>query len=194
MLLPLLITGLLSSELTFPLAAKSIFAILLGAPEETAVEGPPDLSLVEQTGDWVTGTYSLEGSSNFDSYLKELGVGFILRQLAQVAQPTVTVDRNCSATPTPSEAEFCIWTIHTDAAVRQHTISFHLGEEVEDTTMDGRSVRSKFSQDVANQLEEEQTGEGKTTLLVRSFYEDRMEVNMRVGQVSASSVFRRTGP
>ena len=36
---------------------------------------------------------SLEGSSNFDSYLKELGVNFILRQLAQVAQPTVTVDR-----------------------------------------------------------------------------------------------------
>ena len=27
---------------------------------------------------------SLEGSTNFDSYLKELGVGFILRQLAQV--------------------------------------------------------------------------------------------------------------
>ena len=39
------------------------------------------------------GMISLEGSSNFDSYLKELGVGFILRQLAQVAQPTVTVDR-----------------------------------------------------------------------------------------------------
>ena len=36
---------------------------------------------------------SLEESSNFDGYLKELGVGFILRQLAQVAQPTVTVDR-----------------------------------------------------------------------------------------------------
>ena len=38
-------------------------------------------------------TISLEESSNFDDYLKELGVGFILRQLAQVAQPTVTVDR-----------------------------------------------------------------------------------------------------
>ena len=28
--------------------------------------------------------------------------------------------------------------------------------KVEDTTMDGREVRSKFSQEVANQLEEEQ--------------------------------------
>ena len=54
---------------------------------------------------------SLEESNNFDNYLKELGVGFILRQLAQVvfifihsffldlfwlaqvAQPTVTVGR-----------------------------------------------------------------------------------------------------
>ena len=85
-----------------------------------------------------------------------------------------------------------------------------LNSKVEDTTMDGREVRSKFSQEVANQLEEEQvekllleifvstlinqTGEGKTTFLVRTFYEDRMEVNMRVNQVSASSVFRRTVP
>ena len=38
--------------------------------------------------------------------------------------------RICSSTPSPAEAEFCIWRIHTDAAVRQHTISFHLGEEV----------------------------------------------------------------
>ena len=38
--------------------------------------------------------------------------------------------RNCSSTPSPAEAEFCIWRIYTDAAVRQHTISFHLGEEV----------------------------------------------------------------
>merc|ERR1712156_1270841 len=123
-------------------------AILLGEPEEKAVQGPPDLSGIAQNGDWVTGTYSLEESNNFDNYLKELGVGFILRQLAQVAQPTVTVGRNCSSTPSPAEAEFCVWSIHTDAAVRQHTINFHLGEEVEDTTMDGREVVSKFSQDV----------------------------------------------
>ena len=38
--------------------------------------------------------------------------------------------RNCSSTPSPAEAEFCVWRIHTDAAVRQHTITFHLGEEV----------------------------------------------------------------
>ena len=31
-----------------------------------------------------------------------------------------------------------------------------LNSKVEDTTMDGREVRSKFSQEVANQLEEEQ--------------------------------------
>ena len=34
-----------------------VMTLSLGGPEERTVEGPPDLSGVEQNGDWVTGTY-----------------------------------------------------------------------------------------------------------------------------------------
>ena len=35
----------------------------------------------------------LGSSENFDAYLAELGVNFILRNLASLAKPTVTIDR-----------------------------------------------------------------------------------------------------
>ena len=143
--------------------------------------------VVKETSDWVEGTYSLESSSNFDSYLKELGVGFLLRQVAQVAQPTVTVDRASS-----SEEE--VWKVHTSTMVRDHTVTFQLGEEVEDTTLDGRRVASTFTQGEGNQLVEEQVGMRGSTRLVRTFHQDRMEVTMQANLVTANSVFRRTAP
>ena len=41
------------------------------------------------------GTYNYESAANFDSYLRALGVGFIMRQLAGIAQPVVTVSLDC---------------------------------------------------------------------------------------------------
>jgi len=43
--------------------------------------------------DVFTGTFYLDSSDNFDSYLTELGVGYFLRQLALLALPIVTVQR-----------------------------------------------------------------------------------------------------
>ena len=41
----------------------------------------------------MTGTFYLHSSEGFDSYLAELGVGYILRQLAALAFPIITVSR-----------------------------------------------------------------------------------------------------
>ena len=43
--------------------------------------------------DLLTGTYKLDSSQNFESYLKELGIGYFLRKLALLASPTVTTKR-----------------------------------------------------------------------------------------------------
>ena len=37
--------------------------------------------------------YNLESSDNFNNYLKELGVSFVLRNLARLADPDVTISR-----------------------------------------------------------------------------------------------------
>ena len=43
----------------------------------------------------IPGTYTFERQSNFQNYLKELGVPYVLRTLAGIARPVVTVSRDC---------------------------------------------------------------------------------------------------
>ena len=91
--------------------------------------------------DLMEGSFHLHSSDNFDSYLEELGVGYILRQLAALAFPIITVS-GCPApsSPPPPAPSPCRWSIQTDAGLRSHVITFLPGEGVQDTTMDGRQV------------------------------------------------------
>ena len=75
--------------------------------------------------------------------------------------------------------------------MRSHVITFNLGEEMEDLTMDGRSINTVFTRPSWNRLVEVQVGDMVNTTLVRDFFQDRMEVTMQVNNVSASSIFRR---
>ena len=43
----------------------------------------------------IPGTFTFERQSNFQNYLKELGVPYVLRTLAGIARPVVTVSRDC---------------------------------------------------------------------------------------------------
>ena len=79
----------------------------------------------------------------------------------------------------------------TDAAVRTHLVTFQLGEMVEDLTMDGRNIKTVFTQLGRNRIVEEQVGESVNTTIIREFFKDRMEVTMAVNNVTASSVFKR---
>ena len=40
-------------------------------------------------------SYDFESSTNFDNYLKELGVNFVLRKLAGLATPAITISTDC---------------------------------------------------------------------------------------------------
>jgi len=179
--LPLL-TSVLSSEYLVRLIIRSQMLLFLG-PEHTGDTNKIDDEFTDS--DIFTGTFYLDSSDNFDTYLTELGVGYFLRQLALLALPIVTVERSC-----PQDAP-CIWTMKTDAAVRTHLVTFQLGEIVEDLTMDGRNIKTVFTQLGRNRIVEEQVGENVNTTIIREFLKDRMEVTMAVNNVTASSVFKR---
>ena len=49
--------------------------------------------VTEQPQLFINGTYNYDSSENFDAYLKELGVGWLLRRAAGLARPTVSVTR-----------------------------------------------------------------------------------------------------
>ena len=57
--------------------------------------------------------------------------------------------------------------------------------------MDGRTIKSLFTQTGPNRLVELQVGDTVNTTLVRDFYLDRLVVNMTVNNDTASSLFMR---
>lgn len=142
----------------------------------------------------IAGTYTFERQSNFQNYLKELGVPYVLRTLAGIARPVVTVSRDCQTVNdhAANNEDDSLWTIRTVTLFRSHTLSFRLGVAGKDVTMDGRRVEYVIRRTGPNQLVEEQKGSNNTvTKLVRDFKADRMEVSMRANDVAASSVFLR---
>ena len=74
-----------------------------------------------------------------------------------------------------------------------HEISFSLNQTVNDTTMDGRNIEMVVIPTRTNQWKETQKNldGGKTTTLLRTFFEDRMFIEMSVGNVNSSSTFVR---
>ena len=148
MLLPLLCTLLLSTQLGVSLVVKAVLMLLLGPANNsemmrnvTTVEN----SNTSNTSQYIWGTFDLESSNNFDRYLEEMGVSYFLRQLAQLAQPQVTFAIKCGGENNAKDNEnengeddinislsspLCMWSIHTDAGIKIHDITFTIGEEV----------------------------------------------------------------
>jgi len=138
----------------------------------------------------IEGSYNLDGSTNFQNYLKELGVGWLLRNLAGLADPTVTLSRDCGEEVSVQDTS-CTWKMYTSTVFKSHTVSFQLGEQVNDYTMDGRQVKSVYTLEGDDSLVEIQRGDGPETRIVREFDSEEMTVNLQVNNVKATSVFHR---
>nr|ACO15704.1 Fatty acid-binding protein [Caligus clemensi] len=142
----------------------------------------------------MTGTFTYGHSTNFEAYLKELGVPYLLRSLALLASPVVTISKSC---PNKSfKEEECTWKIRTDTIFRSHEAEFTLNTESSTTRMDGQAVRFIFRKDGDHKLIEHQTNVGGSEIstdIIRDFSDpSRMVVNLRVNNVNASSVFYRS--
>jgi hypothetical protein len=80
--------GLLSEEVTM-LVVRSLLNLFMGGPTTQA-----NTPLTSRTNsNLMEGTFHLSTAHNFDAYLAELGVSYLLRRLASLASPTVTISR-----------------------------------------------------------------------------------------------------
>ena len=72
-----------------------LFLLFLGPGDLTKGEGLVKTNTTSEiaAAPLYIGTFYLESSDNFEAYLTELGVGYILRQLAMLALPIITIDR-----------------------------------------------------------------------------------------------------
>jgi hypothetical protein len=169
---------------------KSLLVLFLGKND---VQGRANLTDAKPL--MILGKYHLGATENFDEYLYELGVSYILRNLAKLAKPTITISRTCedATVEYPAESKDCDWRIYTETPFKTHTIRFKLEEQVDDYTMDGRTTISIFNIQDENTLIEHQLGDVNTTL-IREFDTQKMKVTLLVNDVTATSIFPRLEP
>jgi len=119
---------------------------------------------------WEGKKYKLDKSEKFDEYMKELGVGLILRKVGNSVSPTVFLSKDGD--------EF---TFTTQSTFKNTAITFKLGEEFDEETIDGRKVKSVCTLD-GNTLTHKQGGD-KPSTIIREFTDDKCIVTMNIGDV-----------
>ncbi|XP_060275187.1 fatty acid-binding protein, brain isoform X1 [Ovis aries] len=122
-------------------------------------------------------TWKLTESQNFDEYMKALGVGFATRQVGNVTKPTVIISQ---------EGDRVV--IRTQSTFKNTEISFHLGEEFDETTADDRNCKSVVSLD-GDKLVHVQKWDGKETNFVREIKDGKMVMVSRAIPDSYSCFF-----
>ncbi|XP_003479784.1 fatty acid-binding protein, brain [Cavia porcellus] len=116
-------------------------------------------------------TWKLTDSQNFDEYMKALGVGFATRQVGNVTKPTVIISQEAGRV-----------VIRTQCTFKNTEISFFLGEEFDEISVDDRKCKSVVSLD-GGKLVHIQKWDGKETKFVREIKDDKMVMTLTFGDV-----------
>ncbi|XP_023321512.1 fatty acid-binding protein [Eurytemora carolleeae] len=117
------------------------------------------------------GKYERVSAENYEEFLKELDVNFLLRKAATVSTPVMEVSE-----------EGGVWTIKTSTTLKSMELKFKVGEEFEETTADGREVTAKVIVD-GNKFVSEQKAKKdgqKSTKTIREFNGDEVVQTMTV--------------
>ncbi|XP_034486019.1 probable fatty acid-binding protein [Drosophila innubila] len=121
--------------------------------------------------------YKLDKSENFDEYMKELGVGMVLRKMGNTVSPTVEITKDGET-----------YTMTTTSTFKTSAISFKLGEEFDEETLDGRKVKSVITLD-GNKLVQEQKGD-KPSTIVREFNDNELTTTLTIGSVKSVRIYK----
>uniref|UniRef100_A0A8D3CXJ0 Cellular retinoic acid-binding protein 1 n=1 Tax=Scophthalmus maximus TaxID=52904 RepID=A0A8D3CXJ0_SCOMX len=114
------------------------------------------------------GTWKMKKSEHFDELLKALGVNAMLRKVAVAAasNPLVEIRQDGEQ-----------FYIKTSTSVRTTEINFHIGEEFNEETVDGRKCKSLATWESENKIHCQQTlvdGHGPKTFWTRELNGDEL--------------------
>ncbi|XP_076367273.1 fatty acid binding protein isoform X2 [Tachypleus tridentatus] len=126
----------------------------------------------------LTGKFKLFSSENFDEFLKAVGVGLLIRKLGNTSKPTVEISQNGDK-----------WKIKTITTFKTTEIEFKLGEEFEETRMDGSVVKTTITQE-GNKLIQKQLGDKEVTI-VREINGDELKVVCTVEDIVSTRTYNR---
>jgi len=80
------------------------------------------------------GTWNLSDSKNFDDYMKACGVGLLTRKTANALKPQQIISVDGDKV-----------TIKTSSTFKTTEVTFTLGESFDETTADGRKMKTTYS-------------------------------------------------
>lgn len=110
--------------------------------------------------DGFLGSWKLESNEGLSELLLRLGTGYIVRKAMNSSKPVLTFTRELA----PKNSQAGEWySIKTTSPLKSNTSVFRIGYTFDETTMDGRTVRTVFILD-GQTLKQEQTGT-KTTYI-----------------------------
>ncbi|KAM6395176.1 LOW QUALITY PROTEIN: cellular retinoic acid-binding protein 2 [Rhynochetos jubatus] len=133
-----------------------------------------------------SGNWKMKSSENFEELLKALGVNMMLRKIAVAAasKPAVEIRQDGER-----------FYIKTSTTVRTTEISFRVGEEFEEQTLDGRPCKSLAKWESENKMVCEQRllrGEGPKTGWSREMTNDgELILTMTADDVVCTRVYVR---
>ncbi|XP_023703141.1 fatty acid-binding protein, muscle isoform X2 [Cryptotermes secundus] len=121
--------------------------------------------------------YKLASSENFDEVMKALGVGLVVRKMGNAVSPVIELTQNGDE-----------YTLTSQSTFKNTTITFKLGEEFQEETPDGRSVKTTITQD-GNKLVQVQKGEKETTI-IREFSDDEVKMTLTVDDIVCTRIYK----
>ncbi|TSK13502.1 Cellular retinoic acid-binding protein 1 [Bagarius yarrelli] len=127
------------------------------------------------------GTWKMKSSENFDELLKALGVNAMLRKVAgaAAAKPHVEIRQDGDQ-----------FYIKTSTSVRTTEINFHIGQEFDEETVDGRKCKSLATWETENKIYCKQTlvdGDGPKTYWSRELKGDELILSEKCAPASLSA-------
>lgn len=121
--------------------------------------------------------YKLASSDKFDEYMKAIGVGLVVRKMGNAVSPVIELTQNGDE-----------YTLTSQSTFKNTAITFKLGEEFEEETPDGRTVKTVITQD-GNKLVQVQKGQKETTI-IREFNEDEVKMTLTVDDIVCTRIYK----
>ncbi|KAG5667204.1 hypothetical protein PVAND_015195 [Polypedilum vanderplanki] len=109
----------------------------------------------------------------YDEYLKGLGYNYLIRKIAT----------NLFITSKLSKINDEEFKIETSTLLSSQALTFKIGKEIENFTIEGRKVKSTFTIDDNKLIEKQIEGDKKVTI-VRKFHDSELIIDLSVNGIT----------